>query len=72
MRGVTPGRASPQSPAPSPAGVQTKGRGGHSPALAFRAPAPYQSNFMPNRAMVGGTIRLGSSNVDPLFHVMFC
>ena len=59
----------PQSPAPPP----YKRRAGEvTPRpLPLRALAPYQSNFMPNRAMVGGTIRLGSSKAEPTFQVMF-
>ena len=32
----------------------------------------YQSSFMPNRAMVGGTMALGNRNVELLVQLMFC
>lgn len=52
----------------------------YTPRGGPRGPAPwwsccvelaYQSNFTPNRTMVGPMIEMGSSNALPLFQVMF-
>lgn len=64
-----------RAPSPGARGSRTNEGAGMIPSpFAFSSGRAvlYQSSFMPNRAMVGGTMALGNRNVALLAQLMFC